>query len=310
MNDQFILYDQSILTWLSSNLAPLAKGRDTQILISTSRKAFAEVTSGQLVDNRRLKLPRIAVQRLDHSNNPDRYNKYRIRRLGWCNPPDGDIQKRIRSANYPAPITMNYQIDLATRYVSEMNRWEQYLLQAFAPQYIYLTIKPDDIYGNKSYAIFIDGPILDNSELEPGEGERAIRRTLNLRSEARIYDQNFVDVKVAKRIELQWRNFDDNVLLETQFLPPEEVFGTGNASLTTFAGTLERIPILEDSIVVETVIGGTTELAYDDGNGAFIGTALSSGTINYTTGAISVTWSTAPDSGASIKTTYFTDVEA
>jgi hypothetical protein len=303
MPDQLIKYDQALLTWVTDNLVPLQEGRSVDVLVSTPRKGFAEATTAVLADNRRRTLPRIVIQRLDIINDPIRFNPNRIRRLGYCNPPD---QNKLISGKFPSPVNIPYQIDLWARFIKEMNIWEQYIMDVFASSYLYLKIRPNDVWGDKSYITFLDGPITDNSDLEPDEKERQIRKTLTFRSEAWIYDEIFVPQFVVKRIQLNYKEMDDT-LLEIDHLPPIEIFGTGTGSQTTFTGTVTRAPVLEHTFIIETLIGASTEIAYDDGNGNLKGSTVSSGTINYTTGAVSVTFSTAPDLGADLKAQYFTD---
>jgi len=83
-----------------------------------------------------------------------------------------------------------------------------------------------------------------------------------------------------------------------------ETIGTGNGSATTFSGTAARKPIIPGSIRIKYTIGGTTysghTAATDDGSGSISGEHVS-GTINYETGAYSLTFDTAPDNGTSIE---------
>lgn len=79
-----------------------------------------------------------------------------------------------------------------------------------------------------------------------------------------------------------------------------QVIGTGNGTLTTFAGTLTPAPLRPGTL---TVTAGAITAA-DNGNGQLVGTGVSAGTINYDTGAISITFSAAP-AGATAITTRF-----
>lgn len=74
--------------------------------------------------------------------------------------------------------------------------------------------------------------------------------------------------------------------------------GTGNGSQVTFTGILAPIPIYPSSVFVQDTTSGITAL--DNGNGTLSGTGITSGTINYDTGAISVTFSAAPVAGHNI----------
>ena len=307
MINQLLLYDQAVLTWLTNNLPPLLEGRSTQILISTARKMYAEVTTGRLADNLTLTFPRIVMTRLDHIVDPLRFNSNRIRRLGWCTSPQ---QNKLRSANYPTPVNITYQIDLWTRFVKEMNLWEQKVFTTYASGYDHLSVTIDDVWSNKSYTNFLEGGIVDNSDLEPGEGERAIRRTFTLRSEAWLFDQDFVTTAVVKQIEMQFRDFDDDSLYDRVFLPPKETIATGNGITTSFGPIIvDRPPILEDTIVLETLVGGSLVHVIDDGSGNLISESsdFSSGTINYTTGSLSFTFNNPPDDTEDITVSYFMD---
>jgi len=76
-------------------------------------------------------------------------------------------------------------------------------------------------------------------------------------------------------------------------------FGNGDASTVTFTDTLE-IPIKPGTVVVEDSV----EVFSDDSAGTLTGNKGGSGTIDYTTGALSVTFNTAPTNGQKIYATY------
>jgi hypothetical protein len=77
--------------------------------------------------------------------------------------------------------------------------------------------------------------------------------------------------------------------------------GTGNGSNTTFSGTLAHTPC----VVGNTVVFDARDSlwAYDNGSGTFINNA-SAGSVNCTTGAISVTFTSAPANGAAVTVDY------
>jgi hypothetical protein len=72
--------------------------------------------------------------------------------------------------------------------------------------------------------------------------------------------------------------------------------GTGNASTQTFTNTLVPTPVRPTTVVVTA----GTVVATDDGNGNLTGTGVTSGTVNYTTGAISITYTVAPGSSVAV----------
>ncbi len=79
-----------------------------------------------------------------------------------------------------------------------------------------------------------------------------------------------------------------------------ELFGTGDGTTTTFSHTMQNPPVLPGSL---TVTAGSVT-ATDNGQGTLTGTGVSSGSINYSTGAATITYSTAPASGTAITANY------
>lgn len=86
-----------------------------------------------------------------------------------------------------------------------------------------------------------------------------------------------------------------------------ELWGTGTASQTVFTGTAVGKPLIKGALLVK-VGTGTTVFGRDNGLGTISGVGISAGTINYTTGAYSITFSTAPGSGIQVLGTYSYDV--
>ena len=82
-----------------------------------------------------------------------------------------------------------------------------------------------------------------------------------------------------------------------------DTVGTGNGSTLSFSTTLSHTAISKYSLQI--LVGGVP-IAGDLGNSTFYGSNLSTGTINYATGALSLTFASgkAPASGAIITATY------
>ena len=77
-----------------------------------------------------------------------------------------------------------------------------------------------------------------------------------------------------------------------------ESIGTGDGTTTDFSGTLTHYPVDKSTI---SITDGTQTVT-DDGSGAFTGDGT--GTINYTTGVYSVSFTSAPASAAAITADY------
>lgn len=80
----------------------------------------------------------------------------------------------------------------------------------------------------------------------------------------------------------------------------DESIGTGDGSKTDFSGTLSSAPVMPGR--VEVTDG--SETFTDDEQGNLEGDAGGSGTINYITGDVSVTFNSAPASDADIQASY------
>jgi hypothetical protein len=89
-----------------------------------------------------------------------------------------------------------------------------------------------------------------------------------------------------------------------------QIIGTGNGTLTTFAGSIGRTPLRKGSIQVTTVVGGNASVATDDSAGGITGPDITTGTVDYATGAVSVTFSAAVTNLAVVLVNYLWDSEA
>jgi len=82
-----------------------------------------------------------------------------------------------------------------------------------------------------------------------------------------------------------------------------ENVGTGDGAEKTFTATLSGITSVKTCMYVR--ITDATENFTDDRNGALVGSLGGTGTVNYATGAISVTFNTAPSNSQAITADYF-----
>jgi len=100
--------------------------------------------------------------------------------------------------------------------------------------------------------------------------------------------------------------YANKALFYSAFPKPQTIVNnihTGNAILVTFTGTLANIPVLKNEITFSGTKSDTTSLtSQDDGAGSFGGDAT--GTINYLSGAYSITFSSAPAAGSNIYAQY------
>lgn len=89
-----------------------------------------------------------------------------------------------------------------------------------------------------------------------------------------------------------------------------EVVGLGTGASAQIVGTLERHDgggVRPGTVRITATVGATPETVTDDGNGGFTGGVT--GTIDYKTGAVDVTFSGSVDSAAAVVATYRWDSE-
>lgn len=84
-----------------------------------------------------------------------------------------------------------------------------------------------------------------------------------------------------------------------------ELIATSDADDVAFSGTLAWAPVRPGSLSVKA--GSVT--AADTGLGTLTGSGISSGTIDYATGAVAVTFSVTPGNGVAVNATYVYDSE-
>lgn len=161
------------------------------------------------------------------------------------------------------------------------------------------------IAGTFTYACGVDG-IYKIHTANPGSYTAMYDASKNFQGKA-IIDKGRM---------LMWDLKNDKTALRGSFIDTptpttvtNEVLGTGDGTTVTFTGTLAFKAGNAKStcydIAITTNPAGVT--AQDDNLGAFIasgGTAGPTGTINYTTGAYSLTFPTAPAGGTQVLATY------
>lgn len=85
--------------------------------------------------------------------------------------------------------------------------------------------------------------------------------------------------------------------------------GTGNGSTTNFAVTLSNTTVAKGQCRVKVKIATIVYDIWDNGNGAFVHPLISSGTINYATGEVDITFTIAPDNAYVMVILYTTGAD-
>lgn len=98
-------------------------------------------------------------------------------------------------------------------------------------------------------------------------------------------------------------SYIDKALLSSFTQVTGESYGTGDGTTTTFAHTLAAISAPKTAMYISVTDG--VETFTDDRNGNMVGSAGGTGTVNYATGAVSVTFAAAPANLAAITCSYY-----
>ncbi|MEO5357791.1 MAG: hypothetical protein H7844_10895 [Nitrospirae bacterium YQR-1] len=83
----------------------------------------------------------------------------------------------------------------------------------------------------------------------------------------------------------------------------DEVVGTGDGSTTVFTNTATHTPVKQSTVQIKYYVGSVQYTATANSSGTITGTYISSGSIT-NAGALSLTFSTAPDNGTSVTMNY------
>lgn len=108
------------------------------------------------------------------------------------------------------------------------------------------------------------------------------------------------DVFLSETTEIHW----PNAFLLQGSEPHGDTFGLTDGLTSTFNGTIRHRPIQPSSV---TLFVGAASVGTDDGAGNITGATIFSGSIDYTTGVISVTFNSPPAAGEFVRITDIVD---
>ncbi len=307
--DQLLMYDNAVKSWITSQFGSLVSGKTLYLMIGTPDRAFAEYETPTSVDpDGRPPMPRAALTVEDPEVDPERFNPNKIRTLGYYN---DDTYTKLNSADYPASIRLPYTLNFWAEYKHQMNLYIQRILKLFKSDYTYLSVdidamSPIPVYGTKSIGLFADGGIMNTGDLEPGGAERMLRRTFSFHMKAWLWDFDFITTRTVREVTLEMRDYDSEDLFEMRSTPTSRQLFDGDGSTTEFSDSVELIPIIRRTFFIDATVGGNNVRGFDDGAGAITGTGIASGTVDYDTGAVAITYDTAPDDLTEITVGYYT----
>jgi hypothetical protein len=172
-------------------------------------------------------------------------------------------------------------------------------------------ISPIPVYGKKFIELYQDSGILNTGEVEPGKDERILRRTFNFHAKAWIWDLEFDEAYSLKEVEVQtYRDQNLTLLFEVVRTPQREtIVGSVDGIQTSFGPVAPaRLPIIQNTLLVDAVVGGVTIRGRDNGLGSIVDPVSSgvTGTVVYSTGVINLLFSNPPDAGTNITAGFYT----
>lgn len=96
---------------------------------------------------------------------------------------------------------------------------------------------------------------------------------------------------------------EKHVQLDKESAVADEDIGDGDGSTTQFTAQLANTPVVPRTVTITATVSSSAVDAVDDGHGKLTGTGVS-GTIDYGTGEVSLTYGTAPDNATDILADY------
>jgi hypothetical protein len=235
-------------------------------------------------------------------------------------------RKTLYSHPWPIPVTIPYQIDIYTKTRQDLRLLETALMCRFKDtDQTYLKARFPG-YGELFLRLKWDRSD-DTSELETGEKERELRKTVSTTMDGWIFlqpikqrtIQNGHVVLIDAGSQTQEAPPDGNLLEDTAFMnwyndfdhyhfsSSRKFFCTPNPSGSNsgpFTISISPVPLLTGSTTsLVFTIGGVQYTETAIGTGAFtnLNAKIAASNVNYTTGAVTVTFTTPPDFGTKVR---------
>jgi hypothetical protein len=210
-------YDTLVLNWIKTFQIMSADEKEvipvTNIQYGTPERLFAvdpEKGTGSVTE--RIILPAISTHMTSLSRVFNRAptlrstSRYKIPSDMTCDGTLGDFTNYYELKSNYHVVDLPYQIDLYTKYKSEMIMLIEQIMLPFGPHAYFRLIVPEvntDLprtntnfpYDFDEYIMVHLTDLTDASDLEPGEGERKLRTTVSISLEA------YIPIKVSKYIK-------------------------------------------------------------------------------------------------------------
>lgn len=252
---------------------------------------------------RRPQLPAVTMHRMDLTFDWERTLGPTRAKLGYVD----EALLQIRTARQPLPIELTWQVDFWAEQQRQIQALWERLAIAFRGSYAYVSVSIDEHWGSKYLPLFLDDGN-DTSDVEVGEDAVYRRFTGTLRSECWLYDTaNYGMVRTVRDIVAELREEGSLVLWQRLFSPARTIVAEGDGATAVYAlDVVSSLPIGERTLVVGSLVGGVEQRGFDNGAGLITGAVT--GTVDYTTGAVTLTFPGNVDAGAEIYEEHLTEV--
>lgn len=167
-HDTLRLYDDAVRSWVSSFLV---EGQAIDTTFASPDRPYGKFNNEEGLRVALMKNPVVSITRLDLVYDP----RHRIDGP-WYPVAQLEGRRPIVVSQYPRPYRIPYQLDLRSRRRTVANLWLRWIYFKFNPFHVF-KIDFHQPWGMKKIHAELQGRLVDNSDLEPGEKERWIRHT-------------------------------------------------------------------------------------------------------------------------------------
>ncbi|OHD27615.1 MAG: hypothetical protein A2Y38_13245 [Spirochaetes bacterium GWB1_59_5] len=277
------------------------------VITSPVDRAMIEAKTVLQSGQSRPNLPLVSLYAGENIEFPgDRQSTAVIRNLGYSKAQQQTKLLR-RTARMPMLARIPYTADIWTETAREAHLLIQKLVFLTGRGYAWLSVHAGDPWGWKKATLLFGNAVVNTTNLESAErfGERLVRFTLPYYLEGWIFDNTLVEKQVARNIIIKFFDWGTQNEIERIYSPRRHPLGTGDGANKNFSDTF-GMHLQTYSVLVTGTVGGLTVTGFDDGAGVISGTGIT-GTVNYTTGAVAVTFTTAPDADTPVEAGFFTE---
>jgi len=279
------------------------------VIYAPPDRAMMETVSVRQNNTQRPQLPIVSLYQAGDIPVPaNKATTAKLRKLGYSKAYSQNKLK-IRQGRHPVPVHIPYVLDVWAETAREARLLVQELVWLGGSNAEWLRVWAGTVFGWKVAYLNFGGTIGNNTNLEAlGRSEqRLVRYTLPFELQAWVFDPAVYETDTMRQVRL--RIYSDTALttlVEDLYYPRRQYMGDADGLLTTFSYNY-GLPLQMWTVLVIGTVAGVEVTGFDDGDGNIAGTGITSGTVNYVTGEVAVTFDTAPDNLTEVKAGYLVE---